>query len=55
VPRTQLQHATAWSTSANQTAQILGPAMGGLLYGLGASSVYGVVACAFVAAAVFVA
>ncbi|SAL48036.1 major facilitator transporter [Caballeronia telluris] len=55
VPRTQLQHATAWSTSANQTAQILGPAMGGLLYGLGASSVYGLVACAFVAAAAFVA
>ena len=34
--RHQLQHASAWSTSANQTAQILGPAMGGLLYGLGA-------------------
>jgi hypothetical protein len=29
--------------------------MGGLLYGLGASSVYGLVACAFVAAAAFVA
>ncbi|MDR5749882.1 MULTISPECIES: MFS transporter [unclassified Caballeronia] len=55
VPRTQLQHATAWSTSANQTAQILGPAMGGLLYGLGPSNVYGLVACAFVAAAAFVA
>ncbi|WP_200828812.1 MFS transporter [Caballeronia choica] len=54
IPRTQLQHATAWSTSANQTAQILGPAMGGLLYGVGASSVYGVVACAFLVAAVLV-
>jgi MFS family permease len=55
IPRTQLQHATAWSTSANQTAQILGPALGGLLYGIGALSVYGVVACAFLAAGVLVA
>lgn len=55
IPRTQLQHATAWSTSANQTAQILGPAFGGLLYGIGALSVYGVVACAFLAAGVLVA
>ncbi|SAL09791.1 major facilitator transporter [Caballeronia humi] len=55
IPRTQLQHATAWSTSANQTAQILGPAFGGLLYGIGALSVYGVVACAFLSAGVLVA
>ncbi len=39
VPRSQLQQATAWSTSANQTAMILGPAMGGLLYGFGALTV----------------
>jgi len=52
VPRAQLQYATAWSTSANQTAQILGPAMGGLLYGLGALTVYGAVAVAFIGAAV---
>jgi MFS family permease len=51
VARNQLQHASAWSTSANQTAQILGPAMGGLLYGLGASTVYGAVTAAFVVAA----
>ncbi|QIN60922.1 Enterobactin exporter EntS [Caballeronia sp. SBC1] len=52
IPRAQLQYATAWSTSANQTAQILGPAMGGLLYGLGALTVYGAVAVAFIGAAV---
>ncbi len=51
IPRAQLQFATAWSTSANQTAQILGPAMGGLLYGLGALLVYGVVSVAFAGAA----
>ncbi|WP_158936423.1 MFS transporter [Burkholderia sp. S171] len=52
IPRAQLQYATAWSTSANQTAQILGPAMGGLLYGLGALTVYGAVAVAFIGASV---
>jgi MFS family permease len=51
IPRAQLQFATAWSTSANQTAQILGPAVGGLLYGLGALLVYGVVSVAFAGAA----
>jgi MFS family permease len=55
IPRAQLQFATAWSTSANQTAQILGPAMGGLLYGLGALTVYGAVSVAFVGAAVLLA
>jgi MFS family permease len=52
IPRAQLQYATAWSTSANETAQILGPAMGGLLYGLGALTVYGAVAVTFIGAAV---
>src|ERR1700744_466728 len=36
VPRVQLPQATAWATSAGQTAQIVGPALGGLLYGVGA-------------------
>src|SRR6202012_3855413 len=36
VPRDQLPQATAWATSAGQTAQIVGPALGGLLYGVGA-------------------
>jgi MFS family permease len=40
VPRAQLPNATAWSTSATQTAQILGPALGGLLYGVGAGAAY---------------
>jgi MFS family permease len=55
IPRAQMQPATAWSTSANQTAQILGPAMGGLLYGVGALTVYGTVSVAFVGAALLVA
>jgi MFS family permease len=54
IPRSQMQHATAWSTSANQTAQILGPAMGGLLYGIGPLVVYGTVSVAFVGAALLV-
>jgi len=44
VPRGQLPKATAWATSANQTAQIAGPALGGLLYGIGPGTVY--LACA---------
>ena len=35
VPSSQLQSAVATSTSVMQTAMIIGPAMGGLLYGLG--------------------
>ena len=35
VPDGLISRATAWSASANQTAQILGPAAGGLLYALG--------------------
>jgi len=34
VPPALLPRATAWSASANQTAQIVGPALGGLLYGI---------------------
>jgi MFS family permease len=33
----RLQQASAWSASANQTATILGPAAGGLLYALGSA------------------
>ena len=35
VGESRLQQASAWSASANQTATILGPAFGGLLYALG--------------------
>ncbi len=36
VGEARLQQASAWSASANQTATILGPAFGGLLYAVGA-------------------
>ncbi len=52
VPRAQLPNATAWSTSATQTAQILGPALGGLLYGVGAGAAYSACAISFALAAV---
>ena len=32
----------AWFASANQTGQIVGPALGGVLYLLGPATVYGV-------------
>jgi MFS family permease len=35
VPPAMISQATAWSSSANQTATILGPALGGLLYAFG--------------------
>jgi MFS family permease len=54
VPRAQLPHATAWATSANQTAQIVGPALGGLLYGVGAAPAYLACALSFLAAALLV-
>jgi MFS family permease len=47
VPRALIPRATAWSTSSNQVAQIAGPALGGIGYGIGAGAVY------FVAAAFY--
>jgi MFS family permease len=41
VPREQFPTAVAWSSSAFQTAVIVGPALGGLIFGLGAELVYG--------------
>ena len=52
VVRPLIQRATAWSASANQTAQIVGPAIGGLLYGLGPAAVYATSMTLFVVAAV---
>ncbi|MDR3097130.1 MAG: MFS transporter [Paraburkholderia sp.] len=52
VPRSQLAQATAWSTSASQTAQIVGPALGGLLYGVGAGPAYLACTLSFAVAAV---
>jgi MFS family permease len=54
VPRGQLPKATAWATSANQTAQIAGPALGGLLYGIGPAAVYLACMVSFAAAAIAV-
>ncbi|MGF6843269.1 MFS family permease [Paraburkholderia youngii] len=51
VPRGYLPKATAWSTSANQTAQIAGPALGGLLYGIGPGAAYLACTLSFAAAA----
>ena len=55
VPRSVLPRAMALSTSAAQTAQILGPAMGGLLYGFGPATVYTCAGVAYCAAATLVA
>jgi MFS family permease len=52
VPKAVLQQAVAWSTSAGQTAQILGPSLGGVLFTLGASTVYTASTVALLAAAV---
>jgi MFS family permease len=51
VPRGQLPQATAWATSAGQTAQIVGPALGGLLYGVNPGIAYLVSMFAFASAA----
>ncbi len=42
VPRVLVPAATAWFTTANQAGQIVGPVLGGVLYGLGPATVYGV-------------
>ncbi len=46
VPRGILRQATAASASANQTAQIMGPSLGGVLYALAPGAVYAIVALA---------
>jgi MFS family permease len=47
-----LERGSAWSASANQTAQIIGPALGGALYILGPGIVFSVAAALFFASAV---
>lgn len=54
VAEAQLQEASAWSASANQTATVLGPALGGLIYVLGAPVPFGLSAALFAAAGVMV-
>ena len=41
VPRPVVPSATAWFASSNQIGVIVGPVIGGLLYGLGPGTVYG--------------
>ena len=51
VANEQVPKAIAWSSSANQTASIVGPALGGLLYAFGAQVPYAACACLFACAA----
>ena len=55
VPLGMLPRAIATVTSAGQTARIVGPALGGLLYALGATVVYAIVAVLFVVGAILIA
>jgi len=55
VPAEFIPRASAWSASANQTASIVGPALGGLLYAAGPTAVYGTAAVLFLAASGFIA
>jgi len=48
-----LPRALAWSASAMQTATIVGPALGGLLYTVGPTEVYAAAGLLFLAASVF--
>jgi len=48
-----LPRALAWSASAMQTATIVGPALGGLLYTMGPTEVYAAAGVLFIAASVF--
>ncbi|HJV66470.1 MAG TPA: MFS transporter, partial [Geomonas sp.] len=47
VPQELIPRAAAWSASANQTASIVGPAVGGILYAIGPTTVYAVAALLF--------
>ncbi len=54
VGEARIQNASAWSASANQTATIIGPAGGGLLYAVGAPVPFGLAAALFLLAAILV-
>lgn len=51
VPQSVVHRATAWFASATQSAQIVGPALGGVLYGLTPVAAYGLAAVLFATAA----
>ena len=52
VPPAMISRAMAWSASANQTATILGPALGGLLYAVAPGAPYLLAALMYVCASV---
>jgi MFS family permease len=54
VPIVLLPRAIAASASAQQTAVICGPSLGGLLYGLGPTTVYAICTVVFIAASVLI-
>ncbi|MEI6206134.1 MAG: MFS transporter [Desulfuromonadales bacterium] len=54
VPADFLPRAVAWSSSANQTATIIGPALGGLLYAFCTTTVYSTAAVLFLGAGLFI-
>ena len=54
VPRAIVPSATAWFVSANQIGMIAGPVLGGLLYGLGPATVYGIAIALWCVAAAFI-
>ena len=53
VPAMLIPSAAAWSASAFQTAGVMGPAVGGLLYAAGPTTVYITVCALFLAAGIF--
>jgi len=55
VPPRLIPRAAAWSASAMQTASILGPAVGGLLYAAGPTAVYAIACLLFLFANAFLA
>jgi MFS family permease len=55
VPPDFLSRAIAWSASANQTATIIGPAIGGFLYAVSVTTVYCTVAVLFLGASIIIA
>ena len=55
VPRAMLPQASAWHASATQTAQIVGPALGGILYALMPALPYATAAAFWLAAAILMA
>jgi len=55
VPAALIPRAAAWSASAFETASIIGPALGGLLYAAGPTTVYTLAGVLFLAASLFIA